>query len=202
MLEKDSVRDAAREKRRRQTNKDENSRQIIKRLLAMPEYQSSGNVMWYVDVRDEVRTRHALPIALASDREIVVPYCDGDDLRLFRLHKIGDLLPGAFGILEPRQELRHDADRKVDPGELDFVVVPGVAFDRDGGRLGHGRGFYDRLLAQVDAETTLVGLAFECQIAAKVPISGHDVAMDWLVTQRRTLRCQNGLGVRAGGEGW
>ena len=201
MTEKDSLRRAAREERRRQPDKDAVSQRIIDRLMAMSQYDCAVKVMWYVDVRDEVRTRSSLPRVLASEKEIVVPYCQGDDLRLFRLRRTDELSPGAFGILEPRDDLRGQDGRTADPQELDLVIVPGVAFDERGGRLGYGRGFYDRLLGEVAPRVTLVWVAYDCQIFASIPTNDHDIAMDWLVTERRTIRCRGGLGLRAEGEG-
>jgi 5-formyltetrahydrofolate cyclo-ligase len=201
MTGKDSLRRTARRQRRRQPNKDALSEKIIERLMAMSPYDRAVHVMWYVDVRDEVRTRPSLNRILSSKKQIVVPYCRGDELRLFRLRRMDELSPGAFGILEPRDELRGQRDRDADPKEQQLVIVPGVAFDDQGGRLGHGQGFYDRLLAQVDRATVLVGLAYECQVFPSIPVNDHDIAMDWLVTEKRTIRCGGRLGLRAEGEG-
>lgn len=201
MKEKQLLRRAARKTRHDQSDKDSVSQLIINRLTRMPLYCQAAKVMWYVDVRDEVRTRRELPKALAINKQIVVPYCVGNDLGLFRLQKMGDLSIGAFGILEPRGDLRGQEGRSVDPTELDLVVVPGVAFDESGGRLGHGAGFYDRLLARVSPKTVLVGVAYERQVITAVPTSDHDIAMNWIVTEGRTICCQGGLGVRADGEG-
>ncbi|QDV86695.1 5-formyltetrahydrofolate cyclo-ligase [Stieleria magnilauensis] len=203
---KDSIRRAAAAARREQGDKERLSRQITDRLQSMPQYAAAGCVLWYVHVRDEVRTEQALQQTLRGTRQagkrIAVPYCVGEDLHLFDLRGWDDLSPGAFGILEPRPEIRGRADRSVAATELDLIVVPGVAFDPDGGRLGHGRGFYDRLLAGVRAETALVGVAFECQIVPHVPLDDHDVSMDWVVTEKRLIGCQGDPRVRAGGEHW
>ncbi|QDV46251.1 5-formyltetrahydrofolate cyclo-ligase family protein [Stieleria neptunia] len=203
---KASIRRATAAARRDQGDKERLSRQITDRLQSMPQYAAAGCVLWYVHVRDEVRTEGALRGALQetppSDRKIVVPYCVGEDLHLFDLRGWDDLSPGAFGILEPRAERRGGADRSVAAAELDLIVVPGVAFDPKGGRLGHGRGFYDRLLARVRAETVLVGVAFECQIVPHVPLDDHDVSMDWVVTEQRLIDCEGGPRVRAGDEHW
>jgi 5-formyltetrahydrofolate cyclo-ligase len=94
-----------------------------------------------------------------------------------------DLAPGTLGILEPRDELRKCAERKVDVGEIDLLVVPGVAFDPGGGRLGHGKGYYDRLLRRAPRETPSVGLAFECQVFPEVPMMEHDVFLHKVITE-------------------
>ncbi|MCA9137381.1 MAG: 5-formyltetrahydrofolate cyclo-ligase [Planctomycetales bacterium] len=208
MIEKEVVRRRAGEMRHRQEDKESISARIVQRLMSMPQYVAAETVMWYVDVRDEVRTRHALPVALADGKRVVIPYCLGKDLRLFHLHSPADLSPGAFGILEPCEELRRKDDRMVDPADVDWVAVPGVAFDVEGRRLGHGHGFYDRFLAGLSTQAVRVGVGFECQIVARVPTADHDVRMDWIVTQDRTIPCDGrgnergggDPGVRAGGE--
>jgi 5-formyltetrahydrofolate cyclo-ligase len=114
-----------------------------------------------------------------------VPWCHGDHLRLFLLRDLAELDVGRFGILEPRAVLRERPDRNIDPCELDLLVIPGVAFDRRGGRIGHGRGYFDRLLIEVRESATLIGLAFDCQVFDHVPTEPHDVPMDLVVTESK-----------------
>lgn len=182
---KQQIRGLAFAGRRTQESKDELSHQIVARLMALPEYQRAATVMFYIDVRSEVRTRFALETALNSRKEIVVPYCVGDDLGLFRLEAMQDLEIGTFGILEPLGRLRNLPDRRVDVRKLDLILVPGVAFDRHGGRLGHGKGYYDKLLRNARPDTPLIALAFECQLFPKIPTEEHDVFMDRVITENR-----------------
>ena len=152
----------------------------------------------YVDAGSEVSTGFALPAVIAGGKRIVVPWCrpETGELGLFRLDHVDELAVGAHGILEPRSDLRTRADRLVMPAEIDLAFVPGVAFDRTGGRLGQGRGYYDRLLANVRADAVLVGLAFDAQIVAAVPADPHDVGMDVVVTETHVYP---GRGRSAGG---
>ena len=181
---KREIRAQAEANRRDQADKETLSRIICDRLAALPEYAQAATVMFYVDFRSEVRTRHLLPTALAHKQRVVVPYCAHNELGLFHLKRIDELAVGTYTILEPRVELRALADRTVDASELDLIVVPGVAFDRQGGRLGHGKGYYDRLLRHARPDTRLVALAFECQVFPKVPMQPHDVYMDKVVTEQ------------------
>jgi 5-formyltetrahydrofolate cyclo-ligase len=139
--------------------------------------------MWYVDVRDEVRTRHALPQTLTSNQKIVVPYCVDGELELFHLESMDELELGMYKILEPKASLRDVASKKATIEELDLVLVPGVAFDRQGGRTGHGKGYYDKLLENARPDTPLVALAFECQLFDEIPMQSHDIYMDAVVTE-------------------
>lgn len=181
-------------RRAAQGEKEALSRRIVQRLFSLPAYQSAQTVLFYVDVRSEVRTRWAFPEVLAADKDLVVPYCVGSELELFRLRGLEELRPGRFGILEPEPRLRDRPERKVLPGELDLLIVPGVAFDRTGGRLGHGMGFYDRLLSRIRPEAAKIGLAFECQIVPAVPTEPHDVPLDTIITEVTDSR--NGISPR------
>lgn len=182
---KKALREQAHANRNAQPDRDALSTAICRTLAGLPAYQAAKTVMYYVDVRSEVRTRHALPEALNHGKKIVVPYCvEGRELALFHLTSMDELATGAFRILEPRPELRGLPEKKVDVRELDLIVVPGVAFDRRGARMGHGFGYYDRLLKGARPETLLVALAFECQVFDEIPTEGHDVFMDLVITEK------------------
>jgi 5-formyltetrahydrofolate cyclo-ligase len=180
---KREIREEAHANRNAQPNKDELSRQIVARFMALPEYAAARAVMFYIDVRSEVRTRHDLAGALESGKKIVVPYCVDGELELFHLESMSELETGMYTILEPKNELRAVAAKRVEIEDLDLVMVPGVAFDRHGGRTGHGKGYYDKLLEHARPNTPLVALAFECQLFPEIPAGGHDVFMDKVVTE-------------------
>jgi 5-formyltetrahydrofolate cyclo-ligase len=88
-----------------------------------------------------------------------------------------------YKILEPRPELRTRPGKKVDVTELDLMMVPGVAFDRRGARMGHGFGYYDKLLEHARRDAPLVALAFECQLFPEIPTRAHDIFMDRIITE-------------------
>jgi 5-formyltetrahydrofolate cyclo-ligase len=150
----------------------------------LPEYGRAEVVSFYVSVRDEVRTHAGIATALADGKRVAVPYCVADELELFWLRDVAELVPGRFGIPEPLAELRTRDDRRVPAAACDLIFVPGVAFDARGGRIGHGRGFYDRLLARARPDTLRVALGFECQLVDAIPLEPHDVRMHRVVTER------------------
>jgi 5-formyltetrahydrofolate cyclo-ligase len=174
--------------------RDAASAAIWARFLTLPEYVAARAVMLYVDFGNEVRTQPHLPRLFADGKRVVVPYCVGDELRLFCLERIDEIAPGRFGVLEPRAELRGDPQKSVLPSELDLVMTPGVAFDRRGGRLGHGRGFYDRLLRQLRPKALVVGVAFECQLFDEVPMTATDVFVDRVATEAAVYMGQGRAG--------
>jgi 5-formyltetrahydrofolate cyclo-ligase len=181
---KQALREQAHANRNAQANKDELSKVICAKFMALPAYAAAKTAMFYVDVRSEVRTRNALPEALASGKKIVVPWCnERGELELFLLENIDELSIGMYKILEPKAELRQRSDKMAGPKDLDIVMVPGVAFDRRGGRMGHGKGYYDKLLQHARLDTPLIALAFECQMFPEIPAAAHDVFMDGIITE-------------------
>lgn len=180
---KKSIREQAHANRKAQADKEELSQKICETFAALPEFSAAGTVMVYIDVRTEVRTRQNLPALLKSGKRIVVPYCVDKELELFRLEDMDELAIGMYKILEPKNELRESAAKRVDVKELDLIMVPGVAFDRRGARMGHGFGYYDKLLEHARADAPLVALAFECQLFPEIPTQAHDVFMDKIVTE-------------------
>jgi len=145
--------------------------------------------MFYIDVRSEVRTRHDLEHAIQTKKKVVVPWCnDSGELELFHLESMDELEIGMYRILEPKQELRTVEAKQVHVEELDLIMVPGVGFDTRGARMGHGKGYYDKLLEHARKDTPLVALAFECQIFDEIPVAEHDVFMDRIVTEDRIIQ--------------
>jgi 5-formyltetrahydrofolate cyclo-ligase len=191
---KKSLREQAHANRKNQENKDELSRQICDTFMALPEYVRADVVMFYVDVRTEVRTRQSLPDALASGKKIVVPYCVEGELELFHLESMDELSLGMYKILEPRADLREQPGKRVSVLDLDLIMVPGVAFDRRGARMGHGFGYYDKLLEHSRPDTPLVALAFECQLFEEIPTQSHDIFMNKIITEAETYKCVDGRG--------
>lgn len=186
---KAAMRRAAYDARNAQPDKDEISQLAVASMMQLPEYEAAQTVLWYLDCRSELRTRHALPTALASGKRIVVPYCTTDDrghnkLGLWWVQALDELVIGKWKILEPPSDHWADPDRAVQPADLDFVVVPGVAFGRDGARMGNGQGYYDRLLESVRANCPVVAICYECQLFDNLIVDAHDVFMDKVVTER------------------
>ncbi len=170
--------------REHQENREALGREICRRLADLPEYQAAGTVMFYVSMPQEVDTRHFLPTARQQGKRVAIPYCREGRIEIFRWESMEELKPSKFGVLEPKPELCRRPDRTLEPREIDLVVAPGVAFDPRGGRLGHGKGYYDGLLKQMRSDTPFVALAFESQMFPEIPLLPHDVAMHKVITER------------------
>ncbi|TYP54196.1 5-formyltetrahydrofolate cyclo-ligase [Thermosediminibacter litoriperuensis] len=159
------------------------SEKIISTLFALEEFKKSGIVMFYVDARNEVETREAIERALSMGKRVAVPKTiKGQRLLAVEIKGTGELVPGTFGILEPEK------DDGLDPEVIDLVVVPGVAFDRRGYRLGYGAGYYDGFLPRLRPEVKKIALAFELQLTEYIPAEKHDIRMDAIVTEKGIYR--------------
>ena len=159
---------------------------IQRHVAVLPEFAGAGVVGAYVGVGAEVETRALLDLVLGRGDILCVPWRDGDDLYLAQILTFDELVPVSFGLLEPPHALARD--RAIEPGSVDLLLIPGVAFDGTGGRLGHGKGFYDRLLARAGAGPLRAALAFECQVVSEVPMTAGDERMDLIVTENGVRR--------------
>jgi 5-formyltetrahydrofolate cyclo-ligase len=197
---KAAMRRAAYDARAAQKDKDRVSQIAVAALMQLPEYVTSKTVLWYLDCRSELRTRHELPTVLASEKQVVIPYSTTDEngnnkLGLWWLKALDELVIGKWKILEPPRERWGEAEREMRPEQIDLVVVPGVAFSRNGARMGNGQGYYDRLLERTRPECCLVGLCYECQLFGDLVVSPHDVFMDKIVTESAVYDCAGRLPV-------
>lgn len=175
--------------RSQQADKEALSRIIGARFMTLDAYDRAETVMAYIGCRTEVRTQSVIKVMLAADKRIVIPYCTQDrhglpKLGLWRLTDFSELSPGTWGIREPPKSRWGEPGKEISPVQLDLIMVPGVGFDRHGGRLGNGAGYYDRLLENIRPDTILCGICFESQLFEEIIREPHDVAMDVVVTER------------------
>ncbi|CAK8721451.1 5-formyltetrahydrofolate cyclo-ligase [Candidatus Electronema halotolerans] len=169
----------------------EMSWRIHRLLLDCPAAAAAEHFFLYVHFRSEVETLSLLTKLLAAGRTVSVPLTLRREGRLLAVRitdPASQLRPGCFGILEPSQQ--QTAQAMINPGEIDIALVPGSVFDRRGGRLGYGGGFYDRFLSQDAPQALRVGLAFAMQLTDRVPLKPHDQLMDMLVTEEQLYECR------------
>jgi len=157
---------------------------IVERLKTLPAFTSAEAFLCYVSSKDnEVDTHGLLDWLLHARRTVLVPISEPDGTLLWsRIRSLDVLLPGRFGILEPREPAR----RIMRPPPSSVVIVPGVAFTSDGCRIGYGGGYFDRFLAQYGGP--VVALAFDLQIVSSFQVETHDIPMDFVVTETAIYR--------------
>jgi 5-formyltetrahydrofolate cyclo-ligase len=163
------------------------SMQIAMGVYALPAFQASPTIMVYMALAQEVQTADIIAEARRQKKRVVVPIIRGATLIAVDLPLQSEhLRRGPFGILEPCWQ-----GSGVQPREIPFVIVPGIAFDRQGGRLGFGKGYYDRFLRQVPAPTFACALAFAMQIVPEIPQMAHDIRMHGIMTEQEFIPCQD-----------
>jgi 5,10-methenyltetrahydrofolate synthetase len=167
--------------------------EIARRIALMPEYRAARTVLGYMNFGAEFESDIWVRQALADGKELWLPKVNKDsrELDLYRVTDCGfDTAPGAWGIREP-QPARCAQMNALE--RVDFILLPGVAFARDGARLGYGGGFYDKLLARMDGAArrpALVAGAYAMQVVAGIPQEPTDRKVEWLVTEQETLHCK------------
>lgn len=173
------------------------SRRIQDSVLRLPEFRLAGRMALYSPIQNEVATADIFRAARESGKEVVFPTVRERHLEFAMVSHLGELETGSFGIAEPRTAA------SVPLGSIDLLIIPGVAFDLSGHRLGYGKGYYDRLLYDPEERGVLAGLCFEVQLIESLPAGVHDVRMDLLVTEDRVLRFEGlaaGRRYTSGGE--
>lgn len=155
---------------------------ITERIMALPELVSTRTVMAFWSFGSEVDTSGLIEALHAAGKRVVLPRVDGREVAAVAYVPGDPTAATSFGAMEPTSA------EIVRPTEIDVVIAPGVAFDRNGGRVGYGGGFYDRFLRTVRADTPVIGLAFAVQLVDDVPRGEHDRLVDVVVTEEELIR--------------
>lgn len=162
---------------------------IIERLMQLPEYQQADTVLGYMNFGAEFASDLWVEQVLADGKRLALPKVNHhtDQLDLYWVDDLeNQLAEGLWGIREPVVER---CERLDNLNEVDFALLPGVAFARDGARLGYGRGFYDKLLANMAQRPVLAAAAFALQVAESIPQEATDVKVEWIITEQETIAC-------------
>ena len=166
------------------------SRSVTGTLIGRKEFQTADRILIYLSKVGEVGTDHLLGRAFELGKRVCVPVMDreNDELRISELPGPEiDFRLGAFGVREPEEgDLNF-----VSPDQIDLVVVPGLAFDRRGGRIGYGKGYYDGLLTRMGLQVPRIALAFEFQVLDTVPQDENDIQVDAIITEKNTMSCSD-----------
>lgn len=185
--EKSRIRDEMNRKRNALALEEAESKSaaIAANLMKTAEYKDAKTVMFYAAKGNEVQTREMIKAALKEGKKVLLPVTNMEKKEIEAAvieDYDGDLKKGAYGIMEPKEKSK--ADEKL----IDAVVVPGVAFDIEGHRLGYGLGYYDQLLRRL-TNAVKIGLAYDFQVVERLPRESHDQRMDMIITESSLIRC-------------
>ena len=163
--------------------REEFDRLIQKRFLESPLFAAAQRLALYAPVQGEVDTSVVFEVARDAGKTVFFPVVQGNSLVFRSVSTILQLKRGTFGVLEP-----DDTCPAVDPCVADVVVVPGVGFDPAGTRIGYGKGYYDRSFHALEGSGRLAAFSYELQVVDSIAGEPHDVAVDWIFTETRTIR--------------
>ncbi|MBI4173545.1 MAG: phosphoribosylamine--glycine ligase [Candidatus Aenigmarchaeota archaeon] len=157
-------------------------------LQRLPGYRNAKSILFYVSAGTEVHTHDLIMQAVKAGKQVVVPSVNAQQqvLELAEIKSFWELAPGNYGILEPKPEYR----RPFDPGRAELAIIPGLAFDWNGNRLGRGKGYFDRLLPQLHCPK--IALAYAAQLVEVVPATFRDARVDKIVTESGVIECNSG----------
>jgi 5-formyltetrahydrofolate cyclo-ligase len=171
-------------------DRQERSRRIAERIWGLEAFYRARHVLFYAAGGGEVETLPLLERWIAAGRKVILPRVEGDAMSLVEVEGLEDLAPGYRGLLEPRP----DKGRVVPREAVEVALVPGLAFDLEGNRLGRGGGHYDRALARIGPKALTIGLAFDFQVVDRLPVEARDVPVDCIVTESRMIEAGRGRG--------
>lgn len=182
-MTKEQLRDSMRKQRRALTQEEvlSHSRKICEKLFTLNCIESSNTVCTFLSAFKEPDTAEIIRLLLKSGKRVAVPVTDEKSitLSLSYIDSTENLTRGAYGIYEPLSVCPANI------GDMDTVLVPALAFDRSGGRMGFGKGYYDKLLANENC--IKIGLCYGFQLFDKIPTEPHDVMMDIIITEKEIL---------------
>ena len=154
------------------------SKTIAEKVLASKEFDEATTVFTFLSMDGEPETRKIIEKAWAREKRVCIPLCISDfEMEAIEIHSFDDLVPGAFGILEPKSDLK-----KVDPEELDLILMPCVTCNYKGLRLGHGRGYYDRFIKDLDCDKIV--LCYDKLVVCEIPTDEFDICADRVITEK------------------
>ena len=164
------------------------SEQICELLKQEDKFKKAQIVLAYMDYRSEVMTTELVKELLAdTTKRVFVPKVEGMDIRFYEITSLEELTAGYQGIREPEEDGKKLFTEQTAASGDCFLIMPGAVYDRNRERLGYGKGFYDRFV-QKFPDIPRAGLAFACQIAARIPVESHDKKADFVVTEKGVIR--------------
>jgi 5-formyltetrahydrofolate cyclo-ligase len=161
------------------------SRLIIRKLSGLIPFKKGMTVMAYISTQSEVKTTSLINYLHKTGARVCVPWVRGNDIVPVLLTKSCRMKKDAYSIKVPviKKTL-------TDIKKIDVVAAPGIGFDRNGNRIGFGKGYYDRFLKKLPSKTIKAALAFSCQLVKTIPAEKHDIKMDFIITEKEIINCR------------
>lgn len=159
------------------------SLRVQQAFVASPEFARARMIALYAPIHGEIDTGEVMRAALAAGKRVLFPAVCGEALRFYCVTGQDELRRGAFGVYEPCS-----SQQAIPPDAADVIVMPGVAFDLSGRRIGYGKGFYDRAVHHLEGQGRLVGFCHDFQLVEEIAGEPHDVAIDLIFTDQRIVR--------------
>jgi len=156
---------------------------IQRSFLETEEFRRARGVVVYASIHKEVDTEEIVRVSLESGKKVAFPAVVHHGLVFREVSELSSLKRGTFGIMEPCSTHRH-----FELEEADIFVVPGIAFDLQGHRIGYGKGYYDKALHRLEGQGKLVGLCYDFQLVDRIAGEPHDVKMDLILSEKRVVR--------------
>ena len=164
------------------------SRRVCARLVAAREFRKAKNILFYYPVKNEVNCLAAMRKGLEMGKRVFLPRIRKWDFQIVEVKKLPELekmgaRKGTFGVPEP-------SGKRAPLGKIELVVVPAVAFDRRGGRIGYGGGYYDELLGKKEFKGVSIGACYSKFLFGELPSEGHDKRVDYIVCEEKVITCK------------
>lgn len=161
-------------------------KKIIEKLKDTKEYKEAKGMLIYIGFGSEINTKILIEDALKDEKEVYVPKVIKKDMVFIRINNLENLVTSSYGILEP---IGDKSNFNVD--NLGLIIMPGLAFDKQGNRLGYGGGYYDKFLSSNKIDAKKIALAYDFQVLDKVPSEKHDIIVDSIITEDRDIQISN-----------
>lgn len=200
-MTKNEIRNEQRERRNRLSREEQIQfdRAIENQLYGTELYRSCKRLFIFVSFQSEINTHEIIRQAIAGGKLVYVPKVEAQGMEFYRITGLEGLLPSKFGILEPqsaeadrfvpdREDLTQIDNKRINRDNL--MLLPGLAFDFQGNRIGYGAGYYDRYLSRQPQEFYKAALAYDFQVMEHIPAEPFDIKADFIITPARVIECR------------
>lgn len=157
---------------------------IFNKLINSEAYKNSNKIFTYISFGNEIDTKEFIKYALNDGKEIYVPKTDkvNKEMMAVRIHSLDNMIEDNWGILEPKY-----IDEEKICEDFDLIIIPGLAFDRNGNRIGYGGGYYDKYFSKIKNINNKVALAYDFQILDNIQSEIHDIKVDYIISNNETI---------------